>query len=86
MDKSWIIVTNPADAKDVFINLNYVSKIDINHTTFRVIFYQGVGTVGSSGSTQAITFVDDASAMAFYVQVCALMKQLDIITDLRPTS
>lgn len=78
IDKKWIRFDD-----DSLVNLDFVMKVRIDHVAFRVIFHHPV-TPGSTsgGATQAVTYANDAAAIAAFEKVTSLLDRAT--TDIRP--
>jgi predicted alpha/beta-fold hydrolase len=76
---NWII-TPEGD----LINIDFISKIRVDLTTFRVIIHHGItGGTGYSGSTQAYTYADAVEAQAAYDVIQQAIIDLGVVKDLR---
>lgn len=75
--KNWISI------QGVLINLDHTTKILVQPSGLKLIFYHPIPTGTGTGATQAFTYVDNAAALAALDQITSIMTdQLNIVTTI----
>lgn len=68
----------------VILNINFISKVLLDTTTFRVMVYHGISaTTGSTGGQQTITYSDLPTATAAYDKLVSAIGELADVKDIR---